>query len=251
MYLIFDLDDTLLTNDKKISKYTKQILSIAQSKNHTIVINSARSFTRIVEACKNIKVDYYIANGGSEIYKQNELIYKDFINNETTNKIIKKINNSNDVITFSIQSDSLYSADMDYPKSNPLATYFDFSHEFPYEASKILVQTNNYALIKEIVDEFHLEVTNYLNSNWYRLSTTSKAKGNRKLYSILNDSNPKSIAFGDDDGDYEMLQDATIGVAMKNSIPMLLEKINIHTEYTNNEDGCAKYIQKLLIEGVL
>ena len=68
MYLIFDLDDTLLTTDKKITKYTKSVLRTCQRRGHLIVINSARPFSKIKEVIKDIEVDYVIANGGSEIY---------------------------------------------------------------------------------------------------------------------------------------------------------------------------------------
>ena len=97
----------------------------------------------------------------------------------------------------------------------------------------------------------NLKLFNYLSGDWYRLSASSKELGNQALFKLLNDKNPKYICFGDDIGDIEMLQSATIGVAMKNSIPDVLNKINEVTKYNNNSDGVAKYLSDLERKGIL
>ena len=52
------------------------------------------------------------------------------------------------------------------------------------------------------------------------------------------------IAFGDDWGDLEMLQEAGVGVLMKNAKPQLYEKGLRLSEYTNDEDGVARFLAK-------
>ena len=49
-------------------------------------------------------------------------------------------------------------------------------------------------------------------------------------------------AFGDADNDIEVISHCSHGIAMKNSSPFLLNIAKNVTEYTNNEDGVAKYI---------
>lgn len=51
------------------------------------------------------------------------------------------------------------------------------------------------------------------------------------------------LAFGDEDNDYEMLQYAGLGVRMQNSIDALKEVADDVTEYSNDEDGMAKYLR--------
>ena len=251
MYLIFDLDDTLLTDDKQISKYTKNILKKCQSLGHLIVINSARPYARIKEYADMIDADYVIPNGGAEIYNRNELIFKDYINKDMVNKLLDIFKDNKKVNDISIQSDYLYTKNLDFISKNDHARFNDFSAYFDEDASKFLITTNDEKLPYKVAKKFELEITRYLGGNWYRFSTTNKEKGNKNLYKLLNDTNPKSVAFGDDIGDYEMLRDATIGVAMKNSVSELLEKISVVTEYSNNEDGCARYIEELLDNGIL
>ena len=55
------------------------------------------------------------------------------------------------------------------------------------------------------------------------------------------------MIFGDDFGDQEMIEKAKIGVAMKNSQPVVLE----HAKYvtlSNEEDGVAHFIEDNLLK---
>ena len=66
-----------------------------------------------------------------------------------------------------------------------------------------------------------------------------------KVWEIINDA--LYNAFGDDFGDQEMIEKAKIGVAMKNSQPVVLE----HAKYvtlSNEEDGVAHFIEDNLLK---
>lgn len=251
MYLIFDLDDTLLTTDKKITKYTKSILRSCQRRGHLIVINSARPFLKIKEVIKDIDVDYVIANGGSEIYNGDTIIYTDYISNKLLNTILNEIKPDPRLLDFSVQSDYLYTKNIEFVDRNYHARYFDFEKPFNDNASKLLITTNEPQFAYELARKYNLYITSYLGGNWYRLANTTKAKGCVSLYKILGDITPKSVAFGDDQGDLAMLCEATYGVGMKNSTNEVLSNVLTITEFSNDEDGCAKHLEKLILEGVL
>ena len=74
----------------------------------------------------------------------------------------------------------------------------------------------------------------------------SKANGIIEMCKYLNIPLKDTIAFGDSDNDIEMLKIAGEGIAMKNAKIDL--KTNKVTEFTNNEDGVAKYLEKMLLE---
>ena len=58
---------------------------------------------------------------------------------------------------------------------------------------------------------------------------------------------PKNImAFGDEYNDVEMLEFAGRGVVMKNGSEQAKKVANDMTEYTNDEDGLARYLEKYL-----
>ena len=53
------------------------------------------------------------------------------------------------------------------------------------------------------------------------------------------------IAFGDDENDYEILKNVGKGVAVANAIPMIQDIADDVAE-CNNEDGVARYIDRIL-----
>ena len=60
---------------------------------------------------------------------------------------------------------------------------------------------------------------------------------------LLNLDIKDTICFGDDLGDLEMIQKAGVGVAMANSVPAVLEKVN-NVTLSVLEDGVAVYLEK-------
>ena len=52
------------------------------------------------------------------------------------------------------------------------------------------------------------------------------------------------LAFGDEDNDMEMIDYAGHGVVMTNGIPTLKKIANDITEFTNDQDGLAIYLEK-------
>ena len=104
-YFIFDLDDTLLNNNKEVTDYTLKGINILKNNDFIIVINTARSFSATLDVANIIKPDYLICNAGAVIYdKDYNLIFKKTISIQDTNEIIDLIKSSNVVKNFSIQT---------------------------------------------------------------------------------------------------------------------------------------------------
>jgi len=66
------------------------------------------------------------------------------------------------------------------------------------------------------------------------------------ILEIENIERENVIAIGDNINDKEMVQNAGIGIIMKGSSPVVTEIADIVTEETNNEDGVAKTLEKIL-----
>ncbi|MFI3252097.1 MAG: HAD-IIB family hydrolase [bacterium] len=244
MYIIMDLDDTLLKKDKSLSKFTLDTLDSLKKDGHIIVFNTARSLDATLDVIDIVKPHYSILNGGALIVKGKEKIYEDVVSNDLVNKIIKELLENN-VEEFSIQCDEgLFSNLESYPLKNPKATYFDYTNEFKYVASKILLCDPSGEIANRLSLKYDLKITHYVNGPWYRLSTCNKQDGNVALFKLLKDNSPKSICFGDDIGDLEMLKEATVGVALSNSVEKVLNEIKIVTKYSSDEDGVAIFLDE-------
>ena len=79
------------------------------------------------------------------------------------------------------------------------------------------------------------------------LKGTSKGIAVKKLMDILNLNIEEVICFGDSMNDYEMFQACNYTVAMKNATKDLKDKAYFITEFDNNENGVAKFIEKYIL----
>lgn len=246
-YFIFDLDDTLLNNNKEVTDYTLKGINILKNNDFIIVINTARSFSATLDVANIIKPDYLICNAGAVIYdKDYNLIFKKTISIQDTNEIIDLIKSSNDVKNFSIQTiKTLYTKDFKYTQNNPIATYNDFINKLDEESVKILIASYDHKKWESVALKYNYEIERYFNGIWCRISPSNKYLGNLSLFKLLNDNNPLDYVFGDDSGDILMIKNAYKGVLMKNSKLTHLD-FNI-SSYTNEEDGVIKFMLENVI----
>ena len=82
---------------------------------------------------------------------------------------------------------------------------------------------------------------------WYKFSPGRATKENAIEYLVKNLEIPLTeiVAFGDDFNDIGMLKLCGQGIAMGNAIPQVKEIADDIT-LSNNEDGVAKYLERLL-----
>ena len=243
-YIVFDMDETLLNNMGEITPFTLQVLKQLQAMGHKIVMNTARSQYYAQAFINTLCPDYSILNGGALILDKNQsTCFQATISPETTQKVISCLIPLSK--TFSIQTyHALYTNDLEYYSQG--AQYFNFADEpFPHSAFKIVASIADSSRVLEIAQRFDLEYTAYFGGPFRRYShkQATKALGNRNLVRLLGGSMDDVIAFGDDNGDITMLQDAGIGVLMKNAKPELYGQCQAISEYTNNEDGVARFLQ--------
>lgn len=251
MIAIVDLDDTLLRTDGTISGKTIKIIQKWKDAGHLFIFNSARSYERMHEYIKLLQPDYVIANGGAEIYNQDSLLKVIEIETNIANEIVSIFVEHQ--LDFSVWTKTTqYSSDVDYVLNNTFVTYRDWSEQSLQEpVSKIVVKTIDEQWLRSILEKYHLQITRYVDGNWFRISRSTKAIGNQILFELLHLKDIEDYCFGDDIGDLEMLQKAFVGVAMKNSVKHVIENIKTQTDYTNNEDGVALYLEKLLEKTII
>lgn len=245
-YLIFDLDDTLLRKNRTISDYTVKVLKKAQEEGFKVIFNTSRSKQNSKRYADLLGVDYGIYNGGCEIVdKDGNDLFSRVIPKERTKELSKYLNSVCEKI--SVQSrDTFYASDKDYKAQN--AVWTDFTNGLEVDAYKIVCYSQDHKFIEDIANKYNLEFQNYLNGGWHRLSLkgANKWSGTMKFLELVHGSPSEVASFGDDFGDMEMISKSGIGVAMANSQKEVLA-IAPYVTLSNEEDGCAKFIEENIL----
>ena len=245
MFIITDLDDTLLPKNQILSDYTKNILLKCQEAGHKIIYSTARSIQVVMPVYEQFKPDYMVLNGGSSIYdKELNLLYESRIGKNTTHEIVVTLEdqglntilleNGNGFLTDNPEFVNKYEAKLTNLRDKNL------------NAIKMVYADDNQENAKLFREKYNLDIINYIGCNLQKISTNSKAMGNQILLDMLKHKE-KTICFGDDLGDIEMLKAADYPVCMKNSQPGLLALGFTKTEATCDNDGVAKYLEKHLL----
>ena len=244
-YIIFDMDDTLLNDRRRITPYTLQVLKKLQAMGHKLVINTARSKQFDQDYFDQLRPDYAILNGGALIVDKDErTVYQAQLDVAATPAFIADLLQICD--NFTVQSETgPYSHLGKYTGQNALP--FDFTAQpFPYPSFKIVASIENDQAAFDLAEKHGLTCVSYFGGAFKRFNHhhATKAQGNRKLMELLGGSLSQVIAFGDDWGDLEMLQQAGIGVLMKNAHPQLHGLCSHISEYTNDQDGVARFLAR-------
>ena len=244
-YIIFDLDETLLNDQRKITPYTVAVLKKLQSMGHFIVPNTARSKQFAQEYLDQLQPDYAILNGGTLIIDRSEnVLMEHALSVEESRALIKELLTAAEEINVQTEH-GLYSNKGLYTGQN--AVPIDMATEpLEYPLLKIVAWISEEKVAREIAEKFDLEFTSYYGNEYRRYNKKggTKANANRMFMEKLGGSLEDVIAFGDDLGDLEMLQQAGIGVLMINAKKELHGQVARMSEYSNNEDGVAKFLVK-------
>ena len=242
-YIIFDMDDTLLNDRREISDYSLEVLKKVQAMGHKLVCNTARSKGFNQKFFDQLRPDYAILNGGALIIDKDEnVVFRAEVDVLTTQALIRDLLALTD--TVSVQTEDTFYSHKGWHTVQK-AVPFDFEQElFPYPAQKIVVAVEEDAQAQTLAEKYGLAYTTYGDGPFRRYNHigATKALGNQNLMKLTGGELKDVLAFGDDYGDFDMLREAGIGVMMKNGRPELLGKTSHISEYTNVEDGVAKFL---------
>lgn len=265
--LFTDLDGTLLSDDKTVSVHNINAIQQALKQGHYVVIATGRPVASGRKVARELGLTlpgcYMIAFNGAVLYDcaADRVLQEETLPIEYVNTLFDKAKEAG----LYIQT---------YSKQAVLA------EEHTKELDYYCKQTNiNYKLVKDIKSELTLEPNKVLlihlsdkdkllrfqkeNEEWqkgklasffscdeyleYCPLNTTKGKGVSFLCNILNITLENTIAVGDERNDISLLEQAHIGIAVKNANCELKEKADVVLEYTNNEDAIAKIIQKYIL----
>lgn len=235
-----DLDGTILNDNKEITPYTIKILKRCKKLGCKIMINTSRSYIRTLKYSKQINSDFVSCFNGNYLYGSD--IY---INNSFDTNIIRSITyivdeNKIGIIIETIES-SYRNKENEYKFIE--TNYIEFDRIKLDNIYKIFVFKDDIKYFDNIINDYNLKVE-YDNTNKvYRILPKDSDKVNSLNYISNMYKDYKTISFGDDISDYNMINNSDIGIAMENSTDYLSDII-FRTE-SNNNDGVAKLLSNM------
>lgn len=253
--VVSDLDGTLLTDDKKVNEYTINTLRELHKRGINFAIATGRGYfsTKYIKDLIGIPM-FMICNNGANIYDLEEnLIHRAFIPKDIVQKVVKLLRN------YKVDYRAFHGIDYNYPsygvideKRLEYAGIIEDDIEKYTDSEKIIMLEENRELYKKVKDEAiklfsdKLEIVSSSEICLdFNIKNCSKKEALLKIMEHYNLDKNEVIAFGDSENDYEMLKFVGQGIAMKDSY-MSTKDLKNETDFTNNFDGVAKYIEKTL-----
>lgn len=268
----FDLDGTLLTDQKELGEYTVQILKRAVEEGIVILPITGRPLCGLPEEVTGFTgLRYAItANGARILDLKNAAVLKEqLVSVETAEKILDILGNYDSLReiyydgTGYAEREKLEQIDHFF-EEGPMAEYVrstrqpveNLMDKFRKESREVDKVQGVFADLGEreaALDEIRklegVTITGALHNN-IEVNAAGVDKGNALLWlaQYLGIAPEETMAFGDGNNDITLLEKAGTGVAMKNGIEEVKHAADRITEKTNDEEGAAKFIETYVLK---
>ena len=223
--LLFDLDGTLLDNEKNISKRTLAVLHACREKGILIGVSTSRGEQNSLTFLDKLQPDILISSGGALVKRGGEYIYKAEISPQETRQMIdaaRRICGDDCEITVDTLTNHYWNYKID-PKTQDKtwgdSIYTDFV-DFDQPALKVCVEifdTQKAEELKAILSDY--DCVRFSDGFWYKFTKSgiTKEKAIHIICDACNITLEDITAFGDDFADIGMLKLCGVGIAMGNA----------------------------------
>ncbi|MFI3252570.1 MAG: Cof-type HAD-IIB family hydrolase [bacterium] len=266
-YLIaFDLDGTLLTDDKKITKLSNDYIQKLRNDGHIVCIATGRPYAGMLNYYKELNLDTPIVNtnGGVTHNPSNDKFEKVYLGMDKN--IIKDIfiNNKDSIVDAYFSFDDKVYYTSKHPRLEPFIHVDETITEVvgPIEET-IDVDTGGVVLIvnedtaENFVNYIETKYSDTLATREFRRESgvrlyelyqkaISKREGLKTILNHYGMTEKNLIAFGDGDNDLEMLDFAYVSVAMINGREEAIQSAKFITREDNNNDGAILFLDHFL-----
>lgn len=269
--IALDLDGTLLTTDKKLTDYSKEVLAKAIAQGCEVVVASGRPISAIPKELLEFPGTRYVitANGARIVdLKEKKTLYENLIPVETAAKVLDVLAQYDDIYEIFVDGVGYTKAEgmmrLDEYFSNPAMREYMVETRIPVEDVKATLYKYNKPLdkvqgiflsreekkpaAKQLAEIPELEVTGAFGFNHeINAAGTSKGVALKVLGGLIGIDTEEMMACGDGMNDYDMLQTVGLSVAMANGHPEVKEMADYVTE-ANDENGVAKAIERFVLK---
>ena len=260
--IVTDLDETLLNDDKHVSK--ADIETISKLIDCKLVIATGRGFEAVQASLKeigqyNMPNQYLISFNGGVITecKDNKILYSKLMPFEDV-KMLFNIGLKYDVCIHIYTLDCCYAYRLFENERNNLIggsfaldTFEDTSLEFfkDKKIAKVLFCKEDMDYLRMIKKQINLDdrfSISFSSNRYLEINPLGidKGVGLKKLCQLLDIDIKDTIAVGDNLNDLSMIKVAGLGIGVKNSLDDIKDDLDVLLDYTNNEDPLTHIVEK-------
>jgi Cof subfamily protein (haloacid dehalogenase superfamily) len=261
--LVLDMDDTLLTDDHKISDLNKKVLLEAQAKGVYVVLASGRPTSAMTAYAKELELDlnnsYIISFNGAIIstVKDDVVLFEQTLTQKQIHELYDySVKMKTHIITY-LDGEIISETDSEFIEIEKVITGMphrkvsSFKEAVDRSAVKcILLAEPSY--LKEVEQDLkeampHLSISMskpfFLEAAQYGID---KAASIKILAEKLKIQQSEIIAVGNAGNDLSMIEYAGLGVWVDNVTPELRDRADIIVA-SNNNDGVAEVVQRYIL----
>ena len=268
----FDLDDTLLTSNKELTLYTKEVLMKAIRQGIVVLPATGRPLCGLTEEIRNFPgIRYALTANGARLLdmKEGTILYECLVPRETTEKLLNIFLQYDALVEIYYegvgfaQEDKLQRIHEFFPR-RAMAEYVlttrkmvkDVRRKFeetdlPSDKVQAVFKTleEKERALKEVLSKVEgIEAVSSLGNNIeVNVKGVNKGSSLVRLGEMLGIRREEIMAFGDGENDIAMMEAVGFGVAMENGLDAVKAAARYITA-SNNEDGVAKAIEKYVLK---
>lgn len=265
-----DLDGTLLTTQKEVTPYTREVLERALANGIEVLVSTGRPISAVPRDILEIPgMRYAVTANGARVLdlEKEEVIFEHTLPVITAKKMLEIFQKYDTIHEVFIQGKGYTSKNVakahEYFKNPSMADYF-LNNRTPVEDVMATMQEKcqpvdkvqgifkkeeeKRAAFLELQSVEGITVTAALENNLEASKEgVDKGKAMIELGKMLGIRREEIMACGDGMNDFEMLKEVGFAVAMENGHQRLKE-IADYITVSNDEDGVAKAIQKFALQ---
>ena len=266
----FDLDGTLLTDEKKVSEKTYDALCKFTADGNVFAVNTGRGLESTFRTCEELELlfhgSYLCCYNGAEIYSvdRGADVYRTGVPMELIPGILE-LSEKYDIHVHAYEDKdgaSLGKHVLVTPREDEELEYYRRVIKTPYIVSEDIVSDltapsckliaielhdrERIERFKAACEEFAGDRLTLLFSNPYYLEIfpheAGKGSAVTRLCNMLDIPVENSFAAGDEENDISMIQAAGTGIAMLNATEPVKQKADVVTAADNNNDGLVPFL---------
>jgi len=252
-FIFFDIDGTLLNDDKMPLESTIQALQNLQKNGHEIAIATGRNLFLAQDVIDEFNFDNYIVCNGAAGYYKNELRYENKLDLDAFERLMRVTDEQGHQVVY--ESALALARRQESVKMHIFDAMKSIEFNVPEYNERFYLENPLYqALLFYTEEEKHLyengQFPEFRFVRWHESGTdllpqsSSKAQTALKMAKDLGFAHEDTIAFGDGNNDFELISSIGYGIAMGNAVTQVKEAAKFVTKDCNS-DGIAFALGKL------